>query len=123
MRSIETVTVAGHLTGIRVADGTIGPVVAVGDPCDKAVTIAGAVEGTQVSVNVVGISAIPMDDKNATAIIRIIEIRVIAGIPHVIAVPSEIRISESQAESIGKAVSVHGIAISESHAVVGADRG
>jgi hypothetical protein len=121
LRRIVAVAAAIHLPGIGVGDRTIDPVVAIGNPCCKAVAIAGAVESAQVRVYVVIIRASLYDD-DTSAIVWVIEVRVIAGIPEEIAVPSEIGVCETQAETIGKSVSVHGVSISESHAVIWADR-
>jgi hypothetical protein len=111
-----------NIPGIHVAGRTVDPVVAVGNPCGKAVTIAVAIEGAQVRIHVVGIGAISFHDDGATAIVRIVEIRIVTGVPEEIAVPSEIGISEAHAQSIGKAITIHGVSIAESHAIIGTDR-
>jgi len=119
---IETIAAAIQLTGISIGCRAVDPVVAVRNPCSKAVAVAGAVESAQVGVYVVIIRA-SLHDDDTPAIVGVIEVRVVAGIPEEIAVPSEIGIHETHTEAIGKSVSVHGISISETHAVIRADRG
>jgi len=72
-----------------------------------------------VSINVVIVRrSFRYDD--ASAIVRIVEIRIIAAVPHKIAVPGEIGVSESKSHSIAHSIigPIERIAISESHGIV-----
>jgi len=69
-----------------------------------------------VSINVVIVRrSFHYDD--ASAIVRIVEVRIVPAVPHKVAVPGEIRISESQAQPI--VGPIERIAISISHGIVG----
>jgi hypothetical protein len=118
---IVTVAVTVQLTGIGIGSRAVDPVVGIRDPRGKAVAIAGAVESTQMGIYVVIIRA-SFYDNDAAAIVGIIEVRIITGVPEEIAVPSKVGICETQAEPIGKSVAVHGVSVSESHTIIRADR-
>jgi len=106
-----------QFTGICRGSRTVGAVVAIADPCHEAVAIARAIEGAQVSINVVVIRrSLHYDD--ATAIVRIVEIRIVPAVPHKVAVPAEIRISESKPQTIVGTIERIAITISISHGIV-----
>jgi hypothetical protein len=111
-----------NVTGIYIAGRTIAPVIAIGDPCRKAAPVAGAIESAQVGIHVVGIGPIALHDNGAASIVWVIKIRVVTGVPEEVAVPSQVGVSESKAQPIRKTIPIHGIAISESHSIIRADR-
>jgi hypothetical protein len=99
--------------------GTISPVIAACCTGNQTIVVAAAIEGPQMRINsrrrIFGAY-----DQHPSAIIRIVEIRVIPAVPHKIAVPAHIRIAESQPErrtiSESHTITIGGIAISISTA-------
>ena len=98
--------------------GAIEPVTAVAGADSQTIAVAVAIEGPQVRIDP-GSGILTHSDHPST-IIRIVEIGIIPAIPHKVAVPAHIRISETQPEGTiaktktipGTTVSIPGIAIS-----------
>lgn len=100
--------------------GPVCPLIAVaGGTGDQTIAVAGAVESPQTRINRIRtISAVftTAGHNHTSAIVRIIEIRVVPAIPHVVTIPAHIWISEAQtkrrSESKTQAITIRRIAIS-----------